>query len=90
MFILRQLNSVPLAFVGCLLLVLPSCLAADDDGGNAESQDSTEPRLVRRNFLRFGKRSDPSTDNVSWMKRESENGPGEIFESTLVGVHPHR
>lgn len=24
------------------------------------------------------------------MKRESDNGPGEIYESTILGLHPHR
>ena len=24
------------------------------------------------------------------MKRESENGPGELYENTIVGIHPHR
>jgi len=89
----RGINFVPVAFIGFLLLALPSSLATDDfepGNGNAEAQDSdsTEPRLVRRNFLRFGKRSDP--DQVTWMKRESENGPGEIYENTMVGIHPHR
>lgn len=83
-----------MAFIGFLLLVLPSTLASDDfdpaTAGHSESQDSDgpEPRLVRRNFLRFGKRSDPEPG--PWMKRESENGPGEIYESTVVGLHPHR
>jgi hypothetical protein len=83
-----------MAFIGFLLLILPSTLATDDfdpgTAGNSESQDTdgTEPRLVRRNFLRFGKRSDPEAG--AWMKRESENGPGEIYESTVVGLHPHR
>ena len=87
---------LPVAFIGFLVLALPSSLAAADDFdpntavGNSEQQDleNPEPRLVRRNFLRFGKRSDP--ESGTWMKRESENGPGELFESTIVGLHPHR
>ena len=67
MFIRRGVNFIPVvAFIGFLLLALPpSHATATDDfdsgNGNAEAQDSdtTEPRLVRRNFLRFGKRSDP-------------------------------
>ena len=29
-------------------------------------------------------------DSVNWIKRESENGQSEIYENTVVGVHPHR
>ena len=85
---------LPLAFIGFLLLIVPSSLASDDfdpaTAGNSEAQDpeNPEPRLVRRNFLRFGKRSDP--ESGASMKRESDNGPGEIYESTILGLHPHR
>ena len=66
-------------------LILAGLASDEFEGGNAESQDGAqEPRLVRRNFLRFGKRngggSDLGSDNVAYMKRESDNGPGEVYE----------
>ena len=68
-----------------LNLILAGLASDEFEGGNAESQDGAqEPRLVRRNFLRFGKRngggSDLGSDNVAYMKRESDNGPGEVYE----------
>lgn len=81
----------PLAVVGLLFILLPNTLEAFE--ADAETQEATSPRLVRRNFLRFGKRSVSNDDHdhgLSWGKRESDNGPGEVFEQTVVGVHPHR
>jgi hypothetical protein len=76
--------------------LIPVGLASDDfEGGNADSQDGApEPRLVRRNFLRFGKRngggSDLGSDSVGYIKRESDNGPGEVYEQVkkLLVVEP--
>jgi len=70
-------------------------LATQDQNINVLGQ-----RLVRRNFLRFGKRSgsdltssgdDDDDYNYDVMKREgpTPTGPGERYEAILMGKQPH-
>ena len=66
----------------------------------ADQQDRLQElgqRLVRRNFLRFGKRSNISPDATFPMKKDEppaaqqQAGPGEQYELMLMaGKHPHK
>jgi len=81
-----------------LVLTLSACVSSAEEDGSAGPQGDKlrqlGQRLVRRNFLRFGKRSGspPATEDESQLRQQLQQaGPGEQYELMLMsGKHPHK
>ena len=90
------------------IATLSLCECASENDQLATQQKQLNPfqqHLVRRSFLRFGKRSDPnllgsndddnedyySLGNYKLIKRDdpAPTGPGERYEAMLMGKQPH-
>lgn len=67
-----------------LAALLASCLVSRAEADNDDSDPSLPLRLVRRNFLRFGKRSHFGDDEPS------HSGSGEIFEQMSMVNSAHK
>lgn len=91
-------------FVFLAITSLCECTTEQDQPATQQKKlNALGNRLVRRNFLRFGKRSGPggisqgdddgyySFGNTKLRKREdpAPTGPGELYEAMLMGKQPH-
>ena len=94
-------------FLAVLLAIssLCECTTEEDQPATQQKQfNALGQRLVRRNFLRFGKRSGPSPvirddddegiyfggDKINKRgESPAPTGPGELYEAMLMGKQPH-